>query len=111
MEQSDRAKNPQSWQPRKSESKQKAINITGSIIVGLTLLAIGGAIKMINDLKATVNKADINTKAIEKTSRVTHNRITKNHEKLEEVCEMAIRADERSVLNNRRIDIMEIRVK
>lgn len=78
---------------------QKTINIVGSIVVGLSMLAIGGSIKMIFDLKATVNKADVNTKSIDKNSKVLHGRITSNHEKIEEIYELSIRADERSRLN------------
>ena len=92
---------------RKGDSRQKAINITGSIIVGLSILAIGGTIKMIFDLKSTVNKADINTKAIEKNSRILHGRISDNHEKLEKISEMAIKADTLSKIN--RVDILKSR--
>ncbi len=81
------------------KANQKAINIVGSIIVGLSIFAIGGLVKMILDVKATVNKADINAKTITKNSRVLHNRISDNHEKLERVSEMAIGADCLSRLN------------
>lgn len=75
-------------------AEQKTINIVGSIIAGISILAIAGMVKMILDLKSTVNKADVNTAAIERNNKVLHRRITANHEKLEEVQEMAVRADQ-----------------
>ncbi len=77
-------------------AEQKTINIVGSIIVGISILAFGGVVKMILDLKATVNKADVNTATIERTSKVLHRRVTSNHKKLEDAMELAIRVDERT---------------
>ncbi len=89
------------------KANQKAINIVGSIVVGISILSIGGLVKMILDVKATVNKADINAKAISKNSRVLHTRISDNHKKLEEVSEMAIRADCLSQVNREDIKCLK----
>jgi len=66
-------------------TRQKVINITGSLIVGASLLALGGTWKILMDLKSTVNKSDMNTKSIEKLigdledkNRVYHMRISEN---------------------------------
>jgi hypothetical protein len=68
-------------------TRQKYINIAGSLIVGASLLALGGTWKMIGQMRATINKTDVNTKNIEQLvedlkdkNRVYHMRISENQE-------------------------------
>ncbi len=83
--------------------EQKAINIVGSIIVGASMLAIGGTVKMILDLKTTVNKADVNTKEIDNNNKVLHRRVSQNHNDIDENKEQIARIDERSRINRQDI--------
>ncbi len=110
---SEKQRLPKDYVKRAGEKQQSWFNrlslIGGSIIVAIIVYYFQKMDVKFDEIDATISKADINTKAIEKTSRVTHNRISKNHEKLEIVSELSVRADVRSRINERRIDIMEIK--
>ncbi len=108
-------RDPSQYVKRKGEKQQSWINrlgvIGGAIAVAIVVYYFQKMDAKFDEIDDTISKADINTKAIAKTSRVTHNRISGNHEKLEIVSELSVRADERSRINERRIEIMEIRRK
>lgn len=84
-------------------SRQKYINIAGSLVVGVSLLALGGTWKMIGQMRATINKADVNTKNIEQLiedlkdkNRVYHMRINENQNAIVILKERTAMLDERS---------------
>lgn len=114
MEEQDRGKRPDLWQSRKSQTRQGYYNIATGVTIALLVFLITGACGWVAKMQMTVNKADLalremerNSKEIEKNSITLHRRISVNHSKLEEIGDMAIRVDERSLIN--RQDIKELK--
>ncbi len=81
---------------RKSERKQKAINIFGGILVGCGVYAFTSSWNFLKQMDLTVQKVDLALERIEHTNNVSHKRDNKLDADLDRVDEMAIRADERS---------------
>ncbi len=114
--QSDRSKKPELWQPRKREQRQGYYNIATGVTIALLVFLITGACGWVAKMQVTVNKADLALREGKRTNmelkdkvRVLHRRISDNHNEIKATSMLVTRVDERSKINRRDIEIMEIR--
>ncbi len=111
MMETDRSKNPQTWTKRKGESRQNFINIFIAIFIavmgGLVMLGIG----FWGKLYLTVDKVKEMVVKQKEDNSTHHRRMNAISIEATEAKEMAIEACVRGSINERRIEILEIRRK
>lgn len=115
---SDRSKTPEVWKPRKREQRQSYYNIAVGATIGIIIFVVSLTFGWVAKMQIASSKADRaleevarNSKAMQSKGKIVHTRIEKNEDFLIEVVRLLSAVNERSKMNSRDIEIMEIKTR